>query len=120
MSRSHGRRDPLSRFGKLPMDSEACLRCGKPDILRGFAVQGDLEFYAQSVAHFAGLTVAEMRRVGAMIWESKGLEPEEHLPTPVLVPLCRGCARLTDAPVFSTADLSSDREVRVFVQEEDE
>lgn len=118
--RSPGRKDPLSRLGDMPKipPHDPCTRCFKGDINRGFVVYGDGEWTAAMIVRFVEIeadVAVEMAKL--MRKETDTPFDERHL---AVIRLCRGCARLTDAPVMAMDNIKSGAAVTALIQPEDE
>jgi hypothetical protein len=101
--RRDGRKHPLGRLGQMPTVAphHACIRCFKADTNRVFVVIGDAMFAAASLVAYAGIDAEEAINVIASIRGEQPITARAHHQ----IRLCRGCAKLTDAPVMSEATL---------------
>lgn len=115
--RRRRRRSPLSEFGRVPTGvHHPCTRCFKPDTERGFVIDGDAAFTAATMIGYVGLDEDEAARMVARIWKQWGLEPDDR--TQAQIRLCRGCAKLTNAPVRSLVSMNPGAMVAAIVQED--
>jgi hypothetical protein len=105
-----GRKGPLGPLGQ----QEPCIRCFKPETNRGFMIEGDAEWTAAAISHYGNVPITEALGMVRDRYEAEGMDLADRDQTTVR--LCRGCAALTDAPVYSLARLHGGAEVRGVVQ----
>jgi hypothetical protein len=106
----------MGELGRIPDHElhEPCIRCWKPETKRGFVVKGELAWLAIALHKLAGVPEAEMVPLAEHIFDEQGItDPLER--AIATVRLCRGCAKLTDAPVYALETIPG-REIRAVVQ----
>jgi hypothetical protein len=106
VSRHRRNRDWLARMGRVPKVAPpaSCTRCFKGDVHRVVVVEGDASWQAAALVRFAGIDTDE-----AILMIEKRLNDSDMDPGvrhQATIRLCRGCAKLTDAPVISEATVS--------------
>ena len=114
------RRDPLGSFGRPsnPNGQEMCTRCYKPETNRGFVIRGDAAWTIAAMHHFAGIPMEEAAAMVEDRYETEGWDLTERAQD--IVALCRGCAKITGAPVHSMASIRAGAEITGVVQPEEE
>jgi hypothetical protein len=108
--------NPLGSFGQPsnPNGQEMCIRCYKPETSRGFVIQGDAAWTIAAMHQFGGIPIKQATAMVQERYDAEGWEWTDRAQD--IVVLCRGCAKITGAPVHSMASLQAGAEVTGVIQ----